>query len=1078
MKPIYKKTFIIAVVAIVILLWGGATFILNKLFHLDSYRDQILSQVQEALNRQVLYEKGTFSFRFGPEFIFTHVIVKEKDGAADFIRTDRLTIRLALMPLLEKRVVLRNFELDKPVIELSRDHEGVFNFSDLTETEKEKPQEIQLHIMGVRIRKGEIHFRDSAVSPQGLYTVLKDTDFSVNRLVRGKKGDFKLSTTIMQKGKPGVLFLAGSVKVSAKERPLLESLLNTEITTKNLDASPFWPYYSRYVPFRQILGRLDMEGQFKGKLAEFTSEGKVRISGLRFDYPQVFHAVLLPKDLKFSYNMSLNPVDIMVKSLNLTVDGLNVKGSCAIRDINRSSSDIRITANAKTSQFNLENFAQYIPYGIIVKDTADYIEQHIKGGIYRLDDGRLDGRVSQIAHMERGTNYNVLFINGRVEKGLVSYGPNNPAFNNIRGTLEMRGKDFLLRKMSGNFGGSPFTLDGKITDYPLTTPAGYPFTMSIIPRQPELAWLLGKEKRAGFGFNGDSTLHLAGSGTTDSYNLSGAWDLTPTAYSYPDLIIKPAGRANSLSFKGNVTKQELKVSSSQFNLAPMTLNIGASYRFADKGQALDIRSNQFQVNDVATIFPRVKKYQAMGRVQAALLGKSQDQGTGHLRWGGNIHLAGFSFNPGEGIKSVSNINGVVNFNGDTLETSQISANIGNSAISGRGKLTGFSNPALSLVFSSPSLDPADFGIRTPKQDLRLTGVQANISLQDNNLQIKSFSTKLNRSVVNLKGIIRDLGNPEAVLDLTSPYLEAEDLLLAGSMERLKKKGDSSTAPAITVSLQVDAGKAWGIDFEKLQGTLNLENNILYIQPLKCSAMDGEISGKVRIDSGSDNASHYQFNYSLTDVSAESFMRALGVTKQEITGLLTLQGELSAKGKTAEELKKTLLGSTKVNFEEGKLRRFAVLSKIFSLLNFSQWLKFQLPDMVSGGMPYNKISATLAIKDGVISSSDLYVASDAMNISAVGKVDLVKNELDATIGVKPLQTVDKVLSHLPIVGWILTGKNKSLISAYFEAKGKLEDPQVKAIPVQSMAKGVFNIFKRVFQLPATLFTNTGEVIINK
>jgi hypothetical protein len=65
-----------------------------------------------------------------------------------------------------------------------------------------------------------------------------------------------------------------------------------------------------------------------------------------------------------------------------------------------------------------------------------------------------------------------------------------------------------------------------------------------------------------------------------------------------------------------------------------------------------------------------------------------------------------------------------------------------------------------------------------------------------------------------------------------------------------------------------------------------------------------------------------------------------------------------------------------------------------------------------------------------------------------------------------------------VGWILTGKNKSLITAYFEAKGKLEDPTVRAIPVQSMAKGVFNIFKRVFQLPATLFTNTGEVIINK
>ena len=208
------------------------------------------------------------------------------------------------------------------------------------------------------------------------------------------------------------------------------------------------------------------------------------------------------------------------------------------------------------------------------------------------------------------------------------------------------------------------------------------------------------------------------------------------------------------------------------------------------------------------------------------------------------------------------------------------------------------------------------------------------------------------------------------------------------------------------------------------------------------------------------------------------MKAVGVEKQEITGALWLQGELSAKGNNAEDLKKTLLGSTKVRFEEGKLRKFAVLSKIFSLLNFSQYLKFQLPDMVSGGMPYNKISATLAIKDGVVTSNDLYVSSDAINISVIGKADLVKDYLDTTIGVKPLQTVDKVLSHIPIVGWILTGKNKSLITAYFEAKGKLEDPQVTPIPVQSMAKGVFNIFKRVFQLPATLFTNTGEVIINK
>jgi hypothetical protein len=190
----------------------------------------------------------------------------------------------------------------------------------------------------------------------------------------------------------------------------------------------------------------------------------------------------------------------------------------------------------------------------------------------------------------------------------------------------------------------------------------------------------------------------------------------------------------------------------------------------------------------------------------------------------------------------------------------------------------------------------------------------------------------------------------------------------------------------------------------------------------------------------------------------------------------MQGELTAKGNNREELKKTVLGSLKFRCEKGSLRRFAVFSKIFSILNVSQLFKLQLPDMVSGGMPYNTISAAISVQDGIISSQDFYVGSSAMIISAVGKVDLVKNEVDATIGVQPLQTVGKVVNRLPVLGWILTGGKKTFLTTYFEAKGKLEDPSVKAIPVRSMAKGVFNIFKRVFELPGKLVTDTGEVLI--
>jgi len=97
---------------------------------------------------------------------------------------------------------------------------------------------------------------------------------------------------------------------------------------------------------------------------------------------------------------------------------------------------------------------------------------------------------------------------------------------------------------------------------------------------------------------------------------------------------------------------------------------------------------------------------------------------------------------------------------------------------------------------------------------------------------------------------------------------------------------------------------------------------------------------------------------------------------------------------------------------------------------------------------------------------------------VGSADIVKEELNFTIGAQPLQTVDKIINRIPIVGWLLTGKDKNLLTAYFEAKGKWSDPHVSAIPVESMGRGMLQIFIRTFQLPVKLFTDTGEVILGQ
>ncbi|HEY5974746.1 MAG TPA: AsmA-like C-terminal domain-containing protein, partial [Geobacteraceae bacterium] len=1060
------------ILALGALLLAGAGLLLERFLHLDAYKEQILAELQKSLHRPVTYRSGQFTFRFGPTFTFYDVEVLEPDGRSTFLKTSQLGCKIDLLPLLEKRVVIHELHAKQPVINLSRDASGRFNFSDLLEsTEGQTP----LQLYEFWMDKGTISFRDALAGPQEVTTLLTKTDFFVTRLVRGKKCEFKLETYLQGQGVGGSITIGGKARLAPADQPFSQTSVDLKLLTKGLTVGQFWPYYRQYVPFRQITGTLETDTALKGTLESFTARGRFHFTGLNFDYQPVFKGPLTPRDLRCRFDLNKTPRDVLVNALDLTIDGLNVKGSCGIRDI--PSRDPLISARAVTSTFNLEQFHQYIPYGIIVKDTADWIEQHIAGGIYRLDDGRLDGRISQIVHMEKGENYNVLYIKGRVEKGVVSYGPKIPTFNNIKGELEMRGKDFILHKMAGNFGSSPMTLEGRITDYPLDTPSGYPFTMVVNPRQAEVAWLLGKDKGSRLGYDGSSTLRLTGEGHTSGYSLAGEWDLTPATYSYPDLINKPAGRANQLSFKGTLNQQEARLSSLLYNLAPVSLSLNASYPYAGKNLTVAMKTNQFQLHDVAAMLPRLAKYQPWGRLQATLQGESTGKGDDSLAWRGTLAFAGVSLKPPEFGKPISNLNGTVNFSETTLETSQLSGRLGTSTINGRGSMSGgWDNPTLALVFNSPALDLADLGLLSPRLPVRLTRVKGDIALHDRDLQIRALSGQINESSLSIKGTVQDIRNPRIDVAVTAPYLDLQDIRALTELESPNKR-DTTSAFTLKAAVRADSGKLRDIDFEKLTTTVMYEAKVLYLQPMTMNALGGTIDARFRIDS-SGSAPRYQVNYTMSNVTAERLTQAVGLTRQEITGLVTSSGELTARGNTAEELKRSSLGSVKLTCEDGSLRRFSVLSKIFSILNVSQLFKFQLPDMVSGGMPYNELTASFAIRDGVITSNDLFVASDAMNISAIGSINLVRDELDVTVGVQPLQTVDKVISRLPIVGWILTGKDKALITTYFTAKGKLADPQVSALPAKAMAKGVFDIFKRVFQLPAKLFTDTGEVILGK
>jgi hypothetical protein len=212
---------------------------------------------------------------------------------------------------------------------------------------------------------------------------------------------------------------------------------------------------------------------------------------------------------------------------------------------------------------------------------------------------------------------------------------------------------------------------------------------------------------------------------------------------------------------------------------------------------------------------------------------------------------------------------------------------------------------------------------------------------------------------------------------------------------------------------------------------------------------------------------------VSNMEARSFLRTL-FQKGEgervvVTGSVHIDKvELRGEGEDFQKMKESLTGSLRLEFEDGVIERFNVLAKIFSILNVSQLFRGRFPDLATKGLPYHHIMANIHIKDGVASTDDFVVDSDAMKITIFGSVDLGKNSINARIGIHPLVTLDTVLSNVPVAGYILTGDNKAFLSYIYEVKGNLDDPKIEAIPIKSMGEGFWGIIKRLLETPLRPF----------
>jgi hypothetical protein len=246
----------------------------------------------------------------------------------------------------------------------------------------------------------------------------------------------------------------------------------------------------------------------------------------------------------------------------------------------------------------------------------------------------------------------------------------------------------------------------------------------------------------------------------------------------------------------------------------------------------------------------------------------------------------------------------------------------------------------------------------------------------------------------------------------------------------------------------------------------IDQGVLNLSHIELESVSGGVKGDASIVLGGKTS--FDFVVSIKDGDLGKLFRSKSSGRPLITGRMDLEGHIYGNDDAVN-------GSLVFHAKDGEIGRYRIVSQIFSLLNIYKIIQNRDTDFLSSHFTYSNISSTFTIRDGIMSFHDFSLESNSIQLSAVGEYSLKTKNIDSVIGVEPLESVDKTLSIIPILGWVLTGDKGRFIVVTMKAQGPIDDPKVQIAPIKTVSNAVIRPLLRTLKLPEHIYSEFMKMI---
>lgn len=1093
---------------------------------------RFIPRIEAAIEERVTgdVELGTIVVKAlpSPDIEITDASISH--GGEKIFSTERLRARLELLPLLTGKTIFERLELASPDLVLKRGRDGELNITKFLESQRQKPEEEkekkeeekreerpeekkkerELYVKTLDLRGGHARFIDE-LPPGGAAFEIKDLNAMMEKTPAGYSF-----------GSEGMLLPSTPLAFSGKVNGMGE--ITGRGSIDGLALSRFDPYIRMKSPGASIEGRMDLD-------LDYEYDGKDVISslisyrGLEASFPSILARNIQSPSGQAKISVSKGAsTDVYAEDIKLNVEGFTLTGSFSMSGPEKERS-IRLLAS--TTPVPLSTIKEFVPRKI-PKKTAEIIKGiEPQSGSLTISNLRVEGKVDELKGGAIIKRPGGVELSAVVKDAAFRLKGAKEPFRDVSGSVSFKDNRLDVSGVTGRFGKkkSIERIDGWMKDVSGKAPfelrlAGSLDVDETLGIATEFAKGGLKERLSKAKAQGTVDFKAAVSGSLkgkEPYRYSGEAALTEGVFSYDGVPLS----LDYVDARATFDQDMVRVIESNASSGQSKTSVAGTVKgYRGKEPAFDIDAKGSITGE--TLQALAKKTSEEVEIEGAIpftLSAAGTPGSFTAKAGIDATRPRVFYEDAIDKKAgfPLKLNAEVRRQGSETIIRNARLDFGASSISAGGRLrNGMKAYSLSVISEqiliadldevSPFLNKeyassgavslnvktdkgspdaqasyeGQIGVRDGKFSTKLlpapvenVNLRAEFGGNRGSLVIDNLST--GTTAMNGRVDVLDMSKRTISFDLNFPALHSADLFKKEKKdeedkdekeekEEKAKQKDREKTPKINGSGTIKAaeGDLWGHPFTAFETGVILDDRMVQLYPLSVNIDRGSANGGFTYFLEEAEPTLFTVDLKVSGIDIQTMLDAFGSKRRTLSGDIRAEILLSAT-RDMEPLARGMNGFISLSTGKGRLWKFGFISNIFSIVNI-----ISIDELFESGLQHKGIDAHFYMIDGVLRTDDMVFDSDTLRMSAVGEIDTAASTIDATIALHPFVTIDRIITNIPLAGWIITGEEESTVSLYFAVEGPLKSPNVRPRPVASVTENILGIMQRLLRAPFKIF----------